>query len=135
MDSYQFVDSNNKVSVGDRLRDYNFLVTDVWDFLEKLGFTFHGVIRDWSAVFYSESFIVLHHFIKDQPQEDCIPQDSNLKWDMIFERDTSVGALFSFLEQVGFRLMIPVQAMIDAMIDDGQNWHYQSPKHNGFGRI
>lgn len=129
MDRYQFVDSKTKVSVSDRLKEYNFLVTDVWDYLEKEGFLFHGVIRDWSAVFFGETYIALHHFIKDQPQDDCIPKDSSLKWDMIFERNTSIGALFSFLERVGFRLMIPVQAMLDAMIDNGQNCHYQSPKH------
>jgi DNA sulfur modification protein DndC len=129
MDRYEFVDSKNKVAVSDRLREYNFLVTDVWDFLEQANFAFHGVTRDWTAVFFSDTFVVLHHFIKDQPLEECIPQDSNLRWDMIFERDTTTGALFSFLEQLGFRLLIPVQAMIDAMIDDGENWHYQSPKH------
>ncbi len=129
MDRYQFVDSKNKVAVSDGLKDYNFLLTDVWDFLEQAGFTFHGVIRDWSAVFFRDTFIVLHTFLKDRPQEDCIPQDSNLKWEMIFERDTSTGTLFSFLERIGFQFYIPVQAMIDAMIDDGADWHYQSPKH------
>ncbi|MFD2614660.1 phosphoadenosine phosphosulfate reductase domain-containing protein [Paenibacillus gansuensis] len=129
MDRYQFVDNKNKVAVTDRLRDYNLILTDVWDFLERAAFTFHGVIRDWSAVFCNESYYVLHTFMKDVPAEDCISQDSNFKWDMIFESESPAGSLFSFLERVGFRLMIPVQAMIDAMIDDGANWHYQSPKH------
>lgn len=129
MDRYLFVDSKNKVGVADRLRDYNFILTDVWDFLERAAFAFHGVIRDWSAVFFNEMYFVLHTFLKESPPGDCIPQDSNLKWDMIFESETSAASLFSFLEKVGFRLMIPVQAMIDAMIDDGRNWHYQSPKH------
>ena len=129
MDHYEFVDSKNKVSVSERMRDYNFILTDVWDFLERMGFAFHGVIRDWSAVFHLDTFFVLHTFLKDSPQEDCIAKDSQLHWESIFERNSSAGELFSFLERVGFRLMIPVQAMIDAAIDDGDNWHYQSPKH------
>jgi DNA sulfur modification protein DndC len=126
---YEFVDNKIKVAVNDRLRDYNDLVTDVWDYLELAGFSFHGTVREWSGVFFRETYFVLHHFIKDRPDQDCIPQDSNLKWNDIFERDTSAGAFFSFLEDAGFQLYIPVQAMIDAMIDDGYNWHYQSPKH------
>ncbi|QHW35492.1 phosphoadenosine phosphosulfate reductase family protein (plasmid) [Paenibacillus rhizovicinus] len=129
MDQYQFVDSKNKVSVSDRLRDYNFILADVWDFLEMAGFAFHGVIRDWSAVFFQGTYFVLHTFLNDKPHEECIEKNSNLRWDAIFERDSSAGELFSFLERAGFQLMIPVQAMIDAMIDDGDNWHYQSPKH------
>lgn len=129
MDRYEFVNSKNKVAISDRLRDYNVILTDVWDFLERAGFLFHGVIRDWSAVFFQKTFFVLHTFLKDKPLEECIPEDSNLHWEMIFERETPAAMLFSFLEQNGFRLMIPVQAMIDAMFDDGDNWHYQSPKH------
>ncbi|MFC5402330.1 phosphoadenosine phosphosulfate reductase family protein [Cohnella soli] len=129
MERYAFVDSKNKVNVAERLKEYNFILADVWDFLERAGFAFHGVIRDWSAVFHLDTFFVLHTFLKDKPQEDCIERDSNLQWEQIFERDSSAGALFSFLELAGFRLMIPVQAMIDALFDDGENWHYQSPKH------
>lgn len=129
MERYKFVESKHKVAVDNRLKDYNHLVTDVWDYLEHAGFLFHGTVRNWSAVFFQETFYVLHHFIKDQPQEDCIPADSGITWDMIFERDSEAGALFSFLERIGFRLFIPVQAMIDAIIDDGEDWHYQSPKH------
>lgn len=129
MDKYQFVDSKNKVGVDDRLRDYNYILTDVWDFLERSGFTFHGVIRDWSAVFFNDTYFVLHTFLKDKPADECIPQDCNLKWNEIFENETPAASFFSFLEGLGFKLMIPVQAMIDAMIDDGDNWHLQSPKH------
>lgn len=129
MDRYEFVDSQNKVAVDHRLRDYNLVLTDIWDFLESSEFTFHGVIRDWSAVFFNETYFVFHTFLKDKPAEDCIPQNSNLKWNMIFAEGTAAANLFSFLEEQSFELMIPVQAMIDAMIDDGSDWHYQSPKH------
>lgn len=129
MERYMFVEQKQKVAVDKRLKDYNNLTTDVWDYLEETGFLFHGTVCGWTAVFFQETFYVLHHFIKDQPQEDCIPKDSGMSWEMIFERDTEAGALFSFLERIGFQLYIPVQAMIDALVDDGDDWHYQSPKH------
>lgn len=129
MEKYMFVDQKQKVAVDKRLKDYNNLTTDVWDYLENAGFLFHGTVRDWTAVFFQETFYVLHHFIKDQPQQDCIPANSGLSWELIFERDSEAGSLFSFLEKSGFELYIPVQAMIDAIVDDGEDWHYQSPKH------
>ncbi|WP_442956085.1 phosphoadenosine phosphosulfate reductase domain-containing protein [Paenibacillus sp. MMO-177] len=72
---------------------------------------------------------VLHHFIKDQPDEACIAADSGFRWEQIFRQDTEAGFLFTHLERVGFRLFIPEQAMIDALVDDDEDWHYQSPKH------
>ncbi|CAM4052176.1 phosphoadenosine phosphosulfate reductase family protein [Paenibacillus alkaliterrae] len=129
MERYTFVEQKHMVTVDNRLKDYNHLTTDVWDYLEEAGFLFHGTVRDWTAVFFQQTFYVLHHFIKDQPQQDCFPADSGMSWKMIFERDTEACALFSFLERIGFQMFIPVQAMIDAIIDDGEDWHYQSPKH------
>jgi DNA sulfur modification protein DndC len=129
MDRYEFVENKHKVAVGDRLRNYCNLVADVWDYLERTGFRFHGVVRDWSAVFFNGLYYAVHHFIDEQPQEDCIPPDSWVAWHHIFRRDSVPGALFSFLEEIGFRLYVPVQAFVDAWLDDGRDWHYMSPKH------
>lgn len=129
MERYEFIDNNHKVAVTDELKKYNLIATDVWDYLEAAGFLLHGVIREWSAIFFNGIFYAIHHFINDQPQEDCIPPDSGFTWQTIFQRNSAAGALFSFLEEKGFRLFIPEQAVIDALLDDGMDWHYMSPKH------
>lgn len=48
---------------------------------------------------------------------------------MIFRHESEAGDLFSFLQRSGFLLHLPEQAAIDALIDDGVDWHYISPKH------
>lgn len=129
MERYTFSERNHKVAVGSRLKDYNQLSSNIWDYLEQEGFQFHGTIRDWSAVFFQDSYFVLHHFLNDKPQEECIPKDSELKWNQIIERNTNAGRLFSFLENNGFQTLVPVQAFVDAYLDDGADWQLQSPKH------
>ncbi|MFE5321504.1 hypothetical protein ACFQ88_22600 [Paenibacillus sp. NPDC056579] len=129
MERYEFVEREHCVSITERLKSYNLIAADIWDHLEEAGFTFHGVVRDWSAVFFHSLYYVLHHFINDKPQEDCIPPDSGFTWQTIFQLESEAGQLFSFLERSGFRLMIPEQAVIDAMLDNGTDWHYMSPKH------
>ncbi|MDH6674956.1 DNA sulfur modification protein DndC [Paenibacillus sp. LBL] len=129
MGSYEYVERNHRVSVTDRLKSYNLKATELWDYLETAGFTFHGVVREWSAIFFNSLFYTIHHFINDKPQEECIPPNSGISWQMIFRHDSEAGNLFSFLERSGFRLHLPEQAAIDALIDDGVDWHYISPKH------
>jgi DNA sulfur modification protein DndC len=129
METYEFVENNHKVAVTEKLKSYNLITTNVWDYLEKAGFSFHGVIRDWSAVFFSSLYYAIHHFIKDEVQDECIPPNSGFTWQSIFQMNSVPGTLFSFLEQGGFRLFVPEQAVIDALIDDGRDWHYMSPKH------
>ncbi|OME28858.1 hypothetical protein BSK63_23385 [Paenibacillus odorifer] len=130
MEHYEFTENQIKVAVTERLKHYNGTATDVWDYLEKEGFLFHGVIRDWSGVFYHGFYYVFHHFLNDdQPQEDCIPPDSGITWDKLFKRDTVAGKLFSFMESNKFRIFIPEQAAIDAFLDGDMDSSLQSPKH------
>jgi DNA sulfur modification protein DndC len=129
MERYEYVDRDHRVAVTDRLKSFNLMATDVWDYLANAGFTFHGVVREWSAIFLNGLFYAFHHFINDQPQEDCIPPNSGFTWQMIFQHESEPDELFSFLERIGFGLYLPEQAAIDALIDDGSDWHYMSPKH------
>lgn len=126
---YVFVENNHKVAVGDRLKKYNLLTTLIWDYMEQSDYSYHGVIRSWSAVFRKERYIVLHHFLDEEINRECIAPDSGIKWTAIFNPDCPEADLFMFLEKSGFQTLIPQQAMIDAMIDDGDSWHYMSPKH------
>lgn len=110
MEHYEFTENQIKVAVNERLKHYNGTATDVWDYLEKEGFLFHGVIREWTGVFFHGFYYVFHHFLNDdQPQEDCIPPDSGITWDKLFKRDTVAGKLFSFMESNKFRIFIPEQ--------------------------
>lgn len=114
MERYEFVENKHKVAVGDRIRRYCNLAADVWDYLEQAGFQFHGVVRDWSAVFYHGLYYAIHHFVEETPPEYCIAPDSWIAWYHIFRRDSIPGSLFSFLEDIGFRLFVPEQAFVDA---------------------
>lgn len=145
MQTYEMVENITKVAVDDRLKDYCSVVLDLWDYLEAEGFSFHGVIRDWTGVFQNGSYYAIHHFIKDRPQEDCIAPDSGYSWHDIFRRDSVPGALFLFLQQVGFVLRMPEQAAIDALVASTavdvmdvfydalypsmNDWNLLSPKH------
>ncbi|WP_336788388.1 hypothetical protein [Paenibacillus sp. MMO-177] len=58
MERYAFVENNQKVETKLKLKDYNGIVTLVWDYMEQSGFSYHGTVRDWSAVFYQETYYV-----------------------------------------------------------------------------
>jgi len=145
MQTYELVDNNTKVAIDDRLKDYCSVVLDLWDYLEAEGFSFNGVIRDWTGIFQNGAYYAIHHFIKDRPQADCIAPDSGFSWHDIFRRDSVPGSLFLFLEESGFELKMPEQAAIDALVASTafdvmdvfydalypsmDNWSYMSPKH------
>lgn len=130
MDSYLFTDNSTTVKVESRLKRHNEASTLVWRKMEKMMFTFHGVIREWTAVFKRDFYYVLHHFLDhDVPRKDCIAADSTFHWREIFKSNSSIGELLIFLEKSGYRLCIPEQASIDAMMDQTEDLSLQSPKH------
>ncbi|MFD1130724.1 phosphoadenosine phosphosulfate reductase family protein [Paenibacillus sp. PDC88] len=145
METYELVENTTKIGIQNRLKDYNSVILDTWDYLEAAGFSFHGVVRDWTAIFEKGVYFAIHHFVKDQPDLDCIAPDSGFSWKDIFQGDSVSGALFLFLEKSGFNLWMPEQAAIDALVattvtDDSymfgrdiypsmSDWSYTSPKH------
>lgn len=145
METYERVENTTKVGIQNRLKDYNSVILDMWDYFESAGFAFHGVIRDWTGVFHNGAYYAVHHFVKDRPDQDCIAPDSGYSWKDIFRSDSAAGALFLFLEKSGFRLRMPEQAAIDALVastvcDDSDmfrtalypsinDWSLMSPKH------
>ncbi|WP_189023329.1 hypothetical protein [Paenibacillus albidus] len=80
-------------------------------------------------MFKNETFIVLHHFLdSDQPKMNCILPSSSLCWNDVILSESSMGQLFSYLEDKGFSLFLPQQAAIDAVRND-EDVSLHSPKH------
>lgn len=130
METYLYAENQTTVKVTEQLKRNNATSTLVWDQLERMGFNFHGVIREWSAVFKKDLYYVLHHFLdSDAPRMDCIAADSGISWSQIFNQCSTAGELFKFLEEIGFRISIPEQAAIDALMDQTEDLSLQSPKH------
>ncbi|QQZ64583.1 phosphoadenosine phosphosulfate reductase family protein (plasmid) [Paenibacillus sonchi] len=130
MEAYSYADNQTTVKVTDQLKRYNASSTLVWDQLARMDFKFHGVVREWSAVFKKDLYYVLHHFLdSDVPREECIAPDSGYSWSQIFNQHSTAGELFKFLEEIDFRIYIPEQAAIDAFIDQSEDLSLQSPKH------
>lgn len=94
METYELVENTTKIGIQNRLKDYNSVILDTWDYLEAAGFSFHGVVRDWTAIFEKGVYFAIHHFVKDQPDLDCIAPDSGFSWKDIFQGDSVSGALF-----------------------------------------
>ncbi|QOT09137.1 hypothetical protein JNUCC32_23690 [Paenibacillus sp. JNUCC32] len=80
METYERVENTTKVGIQNRLKDYNTVILDMWDYFESAGFTFHGVIRDWTGVFHNGAYYAVLHFVKDRPDQDCIAPDSGYSW-------------------------------------------------------
>lgn len=130
MENYLYSDNSTTVKVETELRKYNREAAELWDFLDLKMYKFHGVVREWSAVFSKDFYYTIHHFLEqDVPQMSCIAADCGFTWPEIFTLDSCTGELLNFLEMRGYRLLIPEQTAIDAMVDSSDDFHLQSPKH------
>lgn len=133
-DNYLFIEGNQRVSISASLKKWNNTVRKIWSSLQNLGFSFHGVVRDHSAVFaYDRDYIVLHHFNHDQPVTKMMGIDSGFHWWNLFEKNDSPGQMLACIEEEGFTFMIPEQVFTDAFLhnllpDQLWDWHLDSPK-------
>jgi DNA sulfur modification protein DndC len=101
--------------------------------LKRYGYSFYGVLRDWSAVFYFDNvFLIIHHFLNELPDERLIEKSSGLNWDLFIERDGLAAELFGYFEREGFTVDVPNQDFVEAYLTEAlgrEDWHLQSPKH------
>lgn len=129
---YQFDDVANKIKPAANIRRHNNITRKVWERLKLLELQYFGVVRDWTAIFGKQgTFIVLHHFVNDNPIEELFERDTGLCYSHL----SLSGGLLGFLDDLsnmGFRIVVPEQAYIDALESEmlGVNdWHLDSPVH------
>lgn len=135
-DNYQFSMTNHRIKITDNIKKQTNVTSALWNEIRKLGFIFMGVVRDYTAVFELPSaYMVVHHFVQESPATELVAVEAVLKWDQLLDREMSLGKVVSYLEKNDFKCQVPVQAWIDAWLDEinysqlGKDWHLESPKH------
>jgi DNA sulfur modification protein DndC len=130
---YRFECGPNKIKPQTDIKRHNSVTRAVWGMLKRYGYSFYGVLRDWSAVFYFDNvFLIIHHFLNELPDERLIEKSSGLNWDLFIERDGLAAELFGYFEREGFTVDVPNQDFVEAYLTEAlgrEDWHLQSPKH------
>ncbi|MBP1932046.1 phosphoadenosine phosphosulfate reductase family protein [Ammoniphilus resinae] len=134
---YQFRDVNTKIAIQEQMKKQTNTTRKIWSYLQKKGFHFHGVVRDYTAIFSNSThYLVIHHFIEKKPRRELMGERSPYLWgDVLIEDEEFPICLFLYgLERfMGFRSYLPEQVYLDAfeqsMIRKEVDWHLHSPKH------
>ncbi|MFC5449174.1 phosphoadenosine phosphosulfate reductase family protein [Paenibacillus aestuarii] len=135
IERYQFMQTSQKVSVEPNLRKHTNNTRRLWRWFQENQWSYHGVVRQWSAGFRCvRNYAVVHHFVNgDQPMKELVGEKSVIEWWELLSRNAGIGLLFSELEKMGLNVFLPVQAFVDAYIHDQLNeewdFHLESPKH------
>ncbi len=132
---YEFKETNVRVFISANIKRHSNDTRHLWRQIQNKGWSFMGVVRDWTAVFTQQGYyMVWHHFVDDQPNPALIgDKEEGVHWGDFFERVGVVGSLLAELETMGLEVFLPVQAFTDAYIQDMSSfdwdWHLESPKH------
>ncbi|WP_240416514.1 phosphoadenosine phosphosulfate reductase family protein [Paenibacillus periandrae] len=131
---YIFKDANNKVKQQPNLKFQVDPVRRIWNELKNCGFIYWSSVRDWSSVFQiNNNFVVLHHFIGEEPMQGLIESSSQFEWDEIIDKNGVLGPLFNQIVREGMDIYLPNQIFLEALERElsyqPYDYHYQSPKH------
>ncbi|MGF7036084.1 DNA sulfur modification protein DndC [Paenibacillus mucilaginosus] len=136
---YVFSDREHRITIEGNVKKLNNASRRIWSYLHDSGYTFHGVVREYSAVFSEggANYLALHHFIGEQPAAALMGHDSTFYWHEVLKREEPAGLFLSHLEELGYAILLPEQVWLDAWRNDiladfgcvSRDFHLQSPKH------
>ncbi|WP_240420318.1 phosphoadenosine phosphosulfate reductase family protein [Paenibacillus periandrae] len=132
---YLFEDAPNKVKPTLDLKKQTNETRTIWGLLKSFGLEFYGVVRNWSAIFGLDgTYIVLHHFIEQEPFEELFGKESLFSYSQV-PMGSEIIDFLDDLTSLGFTIIVPEQVYIDALESElagANNWHLNSPCHKLF---
>ncbi|MEF3304269.1 hypothetical protein [Paenibacillus sp. GYB003] len=117
----KFEEAFNKVKPEADIKFHSNHSRRIWSYLRDNGWLFFGVVRNWTSVFKecdSDQYLVIHHFIQDYPDMRLVERSLCIEWNQIIDQYSTIGQIILKIHDEGFRIMIPVQAFMDAYLQE-----------------